>query len=81
MCGGRENKMKQYLATVDRAAAQVNGLLVVIAIGLRMLDMTVLVSKGMMAAIAENMPTSQAQIAADGPFTSSKQGDRIATHP
>jgi hypothetical protein len=73
--------MKQYLATLDRAAAQVNALLVVIAIGLGMLDMTVLIGKAMMAAIAENMPTSQAQIAADGPLTSSRPGDRIATQP
>jgi hypothetical protein len=48
--------MRQRLAALDRAAGQMNSLLVVIAIGLGMLDMTVLVGKGMMAAIAANMP-------------------------
>lgn len=48
--------MKQRLAQLDRMAAQMNTLLLVIAIGLGMLDMTVLVGKGMMAAIAQSMP-------------------------
>jgi hypothetical protein len=48
--------MKARLATLDRVAGQMNALLMVIAIGLAMLDVTVLVGKGMMAAIAANMP-------------------------
>ena len=51
--------MKQRLATLDRVAAQMNALLVVIAIGLAMLDVTVLIGKGMMAAIAASMPPVQ----------------------
>lgn len=51
--------MKQRLAHLDRVAGQLNTLLLVVAIGLGMLDMTVLVGKGMMAAIAQNMTTVQ----------------------
>ena len=59
--------MKQRLATLDRVAAQMNALLVVIAIGLAMLDVTVLVGKGMMAAIAASMPAAeQSAPAGDG---------------
>jgi hypothetical protein len=44
-----------------------------------MLDMTVLVGKGMMAAIAENMPAMQGEISRSGdPFASSKPA---ATRP
>ena len=48
--------MKQRLAAIDRAAGQMNTMLLVLAIGLAMLDVTVLVGKGMMAAIAQSMP-------------------------
>ena len=62
--------MKQRLATLDRVAAQMNTLLVVIAIGLAMLDVTVLVGKGMMAAIAASMPPVQmSEPAASGATT------------
>jgi hypothetical protein len=57
--------MKQRLAHLDRVAGQLNYLLLVIAIGLGMLDMTVLVGKGMMAAIAQNMTTVQSSDTAD----------------
>jgi hypothetical protein len=57
--------MRQRLAALDRAAGQMNTLLVVIAIGLGMLDMTVLVGKGMMAAIAANMPAPAVTSPAD----------------
>lgn len=71
--------MKQYLAALDRAAAQLNALLVVVAIGLAMLDITVLVSKGMMAAIAESMAATQAQISGFGyTVSSSEPGDPAA---
>ena len=71
--------MKQYLSVLDRAAAQVNVFLMVIAVGLGMLDMTVLVGKGMMAAIAENMPASQGQMSGSGDLVASSQP--AATHP
>ncbi len=45
--------MKQYLATLDRAGAQVNALLVVIAIGLVVLDMTVLLSQHVIARLPQ----------------------------
>ena len=48
--------MKERLASLDRIAGQLNALLVVLAIGLGVLDLTVLVGKGMMSAIAANMP-------------------------
>ncbi len=74
--------MKQYVAILDRAAARINTLLVVIAIGLGMLDMTVLVGKGMMAAIAKDMPATQTQVSgSDNPFASSKPSDPAATRP
>ena len=57
--------MRQRLATLDRVAAQMNSLLVVIAIGLAMLDVTVLVGKGMMAAIAAQMPPPETSAPAD----------------
>jgi len=58
--------MRQRLATLDRVAAQMNSLLVVVAIGLAMLDVTVLVGKGMMAAIAASMPPIQIEAPAAG---------------
>jgi hypothetical protein len=58
--------MKQRLAALDRVAAQMNTLLVVIAIGLAMLDVTVLVGKGMMAAIASSMPPQEITAPAGG---------------
>ena len=71
--------MKQYLSVLDRAAAQVNVFLMVIAVGLGMLDMTVLVGKGMMAAITENMPAMQDQISGSGDLFASSQP--VTTHP
>ena len=71
--------MKQYLAVLDRAAGQVNVFLMVIAIGLGMLDMTVLVGKGMMAAIAEHMPARQGQISGSGALFASSEP--AATRP
>jgi len=40
---------------LDRIAAQMNALLLVIALGLGVLDLTVLIGKGMSAAIAQSM--------------------------
>ena len=57
--------MKERMAALDRVAAQMNSLLVVLAIGLAMLDVTVLVGKGMMAAIAANMPQPEMSAPAD----------------
>jgi hypothetical protein len=79
MSDRRDNLMKQYL---DRTAARINALLVVIAIGLGMLDMTVVVGKAMMAVIAGEMPATQAQVSGSGnPFASSKPSDPAATRP
>jgi hypothetical protein len=47
--------MKQRLVQLDRIAAQMNALLLVIALGLGVLDLTVLIGKGMSAAIAQSM--------------------------
>jgi hypothetical protein len=71
--------MKQYLSVLDRAAAQVNVFLMVIAVALGMLDMTVLVGTRMMAAVTENMPAMQDQISASGELSASSQP--TATHP
>ena len=62
-------EMKQRLAHLDRIAGQLNALLVVLAVGLGVLDLTVLVGKGMMAAIAANLPPQQtiADTAHSGP--------------
>jgi hypothetical protein len=57
--------MKQYLAVIDRAATQVNVFLMVIAIGLGVLDMTVLIGKDLMVAIPK-MPTTRAHISGSG---------------
>jgi hypothetical protein len=56
--------MKKHLSVLDRAAAEVNVFLMVIAVGLGMLDMTVMVGTRLMAAITENMPAMQDQISA-----------------
>jgi hypothetical protein len=74
--------MKQYLAALDRAAAQVNALLAVLAIGLAILDTTVLVGKSLVAAIAEDIPSAQTQISGSGdPFASSQPANPPATRP
>jgi hypothetical protein len=70
--------MKQRLAMLDRVAAQMNSLLVVIAIGLAMLDVTVLVGKGMMAAIAASIPP--VQISAPAGAGGSGSGSPNQTH-
>jgi hypothetical protein len=70
--------MKQRMAALDRVAAQMNTLLVVIAIGLAMLDVTVLVGKGMMAAIAANMPEPQVSAPADA---GNRAGSSVTTAP
>jgi hypothetical protein len=80
---GTRFAMKQRLATLDRVAAQMNTLLVVIAIGLAMLDVTVLVGKGMMAAIAANLPPPQISAPADsgsGAHSGSVTADSGQTH-
>ena len=61
--------MKERLAALDRVAAQMNSLLVVLAIGLAMLDVTVLVGKGMMAAISANMPQPELSAPANSGVT------------
>jgi hypothetical protein len=71
--------MKQYLAVLDRAAAQVNVFLMVIVIGLGLLDMTVLVGNGMMAVIAENARAMQGQTSGSGDLFASSAP--AATHP
>ena len=54
--------MKHHLVRLDRIAGELNAWLLAIAIGLGMLDMTVLIAKCL-----PPLPRSQAAVSADGP--------------
>jgi hypothetical protein len=60
--------MKQYLIRLDRIAGELNAWLLAIAIGLGMLDLTVLVAKCIPA-----LPQPPAAASADGPEHSATQ--------
>jgi hypothetical protein len=53
--------MKHHLVRLDRIAGELNAWLLAIAIGLGMLDMTVLIAKCL------PLPRPQAAVSADGP--------------
>ena len=54
--------MKQYMFRLDRIAGELNAWLLAIAIGLGMLDMTVLIAKCL-----PPLPRPTAAVSADGP--------------
>jgi hypothetical protein len=60
--------MKQYLVRLDRIAGELNAWLLAIAIGLGMLDLTVLVAKCIPA-----LPQTPPAVSADGPDHSAAQ--------
>jgi hypothetical protein len=66
--------MKSYLVRLDRVAGELNAWLLLLAIGLGMLDMTVLIAKCMPA-----LPQTPAITSADGPASAIVQSPSSRT--